>query len=132
MLTIMAKVFTFRGKTAEELQKLSLEEFAKMVPSRQRRALLKRGFTEDEKKVFRKFRKTRDKFIKTQTRDIIIVPEMIGLKFGVHNGKEYVTVDIKPEMVGHRLGEFSQTRRRVMHSAPGVGATKSSKFVPLK
>lgn len=128
----MAKIFTFRGKTAEELQKLSLEEFAKMVPSRQRRALLKRGFTEDEKKVFRKFRKSRGKFIKTQVRDTVIVPEMIGLKFGVHNGKEYITVDIKPEMVGHRLGEFSQTRKRVLHSAPGIGATKSSKFVPLK
>ncbi len=128
----MAKIFTFRGKTAEELQKLSLEEFAKMVPSRQRRALLKRGFTEDEKKVFRKFRKNRNKFIKTHVRDMIIVPEMIGLKFGVHSGKEWVTVDIKPEMVGHRLGEFSQTRKRVLHSAPGVGATKSSKYVPLK
>lgn len=128
----MAKIFTFRGKTAEELQTLSLEEFAKMVPSRQRRALLKRGFTEDEKKVFRKFRKSRGKFIKTHARDTIIIPEMIGLKFGIHNGKEYVTVDIKPEMVGHRLGEFSQTRKRVMHSAPGIGATKSSKFVPLK
>jgi len=128
----MAKVFTFRGKTAEELQKLSLEEFAKMVPSRQRRALLKRGMTEDEKKVFRKFRKSRGKFIKTQTRDMIIVPEMIGLKFGIHNGKEWVTVDLKAEMVGHRLGEFSQTRKRVLHSAPGIGSTKSSKFVPLK
>ncbi len=128
----MAKIFTFRGKTAEELQKLSLEEFAKMLPSRQRRALLKRGITEEEKKVFRKFRKNRNKFIKTQTRDAIIVPEMIGLKFGVHNGKEWITVDIKPEMIGHRLGEFSQTRRRVMHSAPGIGATKSSKYVPLK
>lgn len=128
----MAKVFTFRGKTAEELQKLSLEEFAKMVPSRQRRALLKRGLTEEEKKVFRKFRKNRGKFIKTQTRDAIIVPEMIGLKFGIHNGKEWITVDIKPEMVGHRLGEFSQTRKRVLHSAPGIGATKSSKFTPLK
>jgi len=128
----MAKIFTFRGKTAEELQKLSLEEFAKMVPSRQRRALLKRGLTEDEKKVFRKFRKNRTKFIKTQTRDMVIVPEMVGLKFGIHNGKEWVTTDIKAEMVGHRLGEFSQTRKRVLHSAPGTGATKSSKYVPLK
>ncbi|MFZ3078036.1 MAG: 30S ribosomal protein S19 [Candidatus Aenigmatarchaeota archaeon] len=128
----MAKVFTFRGKTAEELQNLSFEEFAKLLPSRQRRALLKRGMTEEEKKVFRKFRKSRGKFIKTQTRDMIIVPEMIGLKFGIHNGKEWVTVDIKAEMVGHRLGEFSQTRKRVLHSAPGIGATKSSKFVPLK
>lgn len=128
----MAKIFTFRGKTAEELQKLSLEEFAKMLPSRQRRALLKRGLTEEEKKVFKKFRKSRGKFIKTHARDMIIVPEMIGLKFGIHNGKEWVTTDIKPEMVGHRLGEFAQTRRRVMHSSPGVGATKSSKYVPLK
>lgn len=127
----MAKIFTYRGKTAEELQKLSLEEFAKLVPSRQRRSLL-RGLTETQKKVFRKFRKSHDRFIKTHARDMIIVPEMIGLKFGVHNGKEWVTVEIKPEMIGHRLGEFALTRRRVMHSAPGVGATKSSKYIPLK
>ena len=56
----------------------------------------------------------------------------MGTKVAVHNGKEYVTIDVKPEMIGHRLGEYAHTRKKVEHSAPGFGATKSSKFVPLK
>ncbi|MEM5872265.1 MAG: 30S ribosomal protein S19 [Candidatus Aenigmatarchaeota archaeon] len=126
----MAKVFTFRGKTLEELQKMSLEEFAKLLPSRQRRRLL-RGFSEKEKKFLEKLRKS-DKPVKTHLRDFIIIPEMVGKKVLVHNGNSWVGVDIKQEMLGHRLGEFALTRKRVIHSAPGVGATKSSKFLPLK
>ncbi len=125
----MARVFTYRGKTIEELQKLTLEEFIKLLPSRERRSLT-RGFTEQQKKVLKKIRS--GKFIKTHCRDMVIVPEMIGAKIGVHNGKEWKTIEIKPEMLGHRLGEFALTRKPVMHSSPGVGATRSSKFVPLK
>lgn len=128
----MAKIFNYRGRSIEELQKMSLEEFAKIIPSRQRRALLKRGMTEMEKKLLKKIRKSRGKFFKTHLREMIILPEMVGLKIGVHNGKEFVPVEIKPEMVGFRLGEFALTRKRVQHSAPGVGATKSSKYIPLK
>ncbi len=56
----------------------------------------------------------------------------VGIKIGVYSGKEYVPLEIKPEMLGHRLGEFVMTRKQVKHSAPGFGATRSSKFVPLK
>ncbi len=128
----MARIFAYRGKTFEELQKMSLEEFARLLPGRQRRALLKRGLTEMEKNFLKKIRKNRGNFFKTHLREMIILPEMVGLKIGVHNGKEFVSVEIKPEMVGFRLGEFVLTRKRVMHSAPGVGATKSSKYIPLK
>jgi len=120
----------FRGKTLEELQKLSLEEFSKLIPSRQRRSLL-RGFTVQQKKLLERLRK-KNKAQKTHVRDMVIIPEMVGKKILVYSGKEWVQVDIKAEMLGHRLGEFSQTRRKVMHSAPGVGATRSSKFMPLK
>ena len=65
-------------------------------------------------------------------RDAVILPDWVGLKFGIHNGKEFKTVEIKPEMIGHRLGEFSHTTGRVLHSGPGVGATRGSKFIPLK
>ncbi len=109
-----------------------MEEFARLMPSRQRRALLKRGLTEMEKNFLKKIRKNRGKFFRTHLREMIILPEMVGLKIGVHNGKEFVSIEIKPEMVGFRLGEFVLTRKRVMHSAPGVGATKSSKYIPLK
>jgi small subunit ribosomal protein S19 len=63
---------------------------------------------------------------------MVIIPQMVGVRIGVYNGKEYIAVDIKPEMVGHRLGEFAHTRKNVQHSSPGFGATKSSKYVPLK
>jgi len=126
----MAK-FEFRGKTLEEIKAMRPEEFMKIVNSRERRAL-KRGFTEKEKILLEKIRKNPAKFHRTQSREMVIVPQMIGVKIGIHNGKEYVSVEIRPEMLGHRLGEFAMTRKPVKHSAPGFGATRSSKFVPLK
>jgi small subunit ribosomal protein S19 len=126
----MARVFLLKGRTTEELQKMSLEEFAKLISSRSRRNLM-RGFDDDEKKFLEKLR-TSEKPVRTHIREMVIIPEMLFKKILVHNGKEWVSVDIKPEMLGHRLGEFALTRKRVQHSAPGVGATKSSKFLPLK
>jgi small subunit ribosomal protein S19 len=126
----MAKIFTFKGKTIEELQKISLEDFAKLLPSRQRRVLL-RGFTKEEKKLLIRLRKS-NKPVRTHLREMVIIPEMVFKKVLVHNGNTWIGVDIKPEMVGHRIGEFALTRKRVIHSAPGVGATKASKFLPLK
>lgn len=126
----MAKIYLFKGKTIEELQKMSLEDFSKLLPSRQRRALL-RGFTPEEKKFLENMRKT-TKPLKTQLREMVIIPEMVSRRILVHNGNTWVAVDVKAEMVGHRLGEFALTRKKVIHSAPGVGATKASKFMPLK
>jgi small subunit ribosomal protein S19 len=57
---------------------------------------------------------------------------MIGLSISVHNGKEFFDVSIKPEMVGHYLGEYAITNRRVQHGSPGVGSSRSSLYVPLK
>jgi len=126
----MPKIFMFKGKTIEELQKMSLEDFAKLLQARQRRALL-RGFDDKEKKFLEKLRKS-GKPVRTHIREMVIIPEMVFKKVLIHNGNTWIGVDIKPEMVGHRLGEFALTRHKVMHSAPGVGATKASKFLPLK
>jgi len=131
----MAKKFTFRGYTLEELQKMSMMEFAKLLPARERRTIV-RGFSPQHKKLLEKIRKLKDKKsgkpIRTHLRDMIILPEMVGMKFAIHNGKEFSVVEISPEMIGHRLGDFSLTRKRVVHSAPGVGATRSSLYIPLK
>nr|WP_083790809.1 30S ribosomal protein S19 [Methanothermus fervidus] len=126
----------YRGYKLEELQKMPLDKVIKLFPSRQRRSL-KRGFPPRHKKVLEKIRKYKrenktDKIIKTHCRDLIILPEMVGLTFGVYNGKEFVKVKIKPEMIGHYLGEFAPTRKKVEHGDPGMGATRSSMFVPLK
>ena len=122
--------FTFRGKSLEELKKLSQDEFALLVPSRQRRTL-QRGLSEDHKKLLHKV-KIKDPNIRTHLRDMIVLPEMVGLKIAIHSGKEFTPIDILPEMMGHYFGEFVLTRKKVSHGAAGIGATKSSKFVPLK
>lgn len=127
----MAKIFTFKGKTFEELQRLSLEEFARLLPAREKRKLLKRGMMDEEKNLIRKIREKKG-FVKTHCREMVIIPEMVGAKIGLYNGKDWITIEVKQEMVGHRLGEFALTRKRVQHSAPGIGATKSSKYIPLK
>ena len=122
--------FTFRGKSLEELKKLSHDEFALLVPARQRRTI-QRGFSEDHKKLLHKVR-IKDPNIRTHLRDMIVLPEMVGMKIAIHSGKEFVPIDIIPEMMGHYFGEFVLTRKKVAHGAAGIGATKSSKFVPLK
>jgi len=122
--------FTYRGKSLDELRKLTLEEFALLVPSRQRRTI-QRGLSEEHKKLLHKV-KINDPNIRTHLRDMIVLPEMIGMKINIHSGKEFSPVDIMPEMVGHYFGEFVLTRKKVSHGAAGIGATRSSKFIPLK
>ena len=126
----MAKIFTYKGRTVEELKKMSLDEFAKIIPSRERRKLT-RGLSDKEKKFLERLKKS-DKPVRTHLREMLIVPEMIDKRVLLHSGKEWTLVTIKAEMLGHRLGEFVLTRKKVMHSAPGVGATRASKFLPLK
>lgn len=53
--------------------------------------------------------------IKTWSRDSTIFPEMVGFRFGVHNGREHILVVVTEDMVGHKLGEFSPTRKFVRH-----------------
>jgi small subunit ribosomal protein S19 len=127
----MVKEFTFRGYTLDELKKMSIDEFAKLLDSRARRAL-KRGLTEQQKKLLENIRKNPEKFHKTHVKDMVILPEMVGAKIGVYSGKEWVSVFITPEMIGHRLGEFVQTTRRVKHSAPGIGASRGTRFLAVK
>ncbi len=130
----MAK-FTYQGKTIEELQKMEFKEFIKIVPSRQRRSLT-RGFTEHQKKLIERIKKFKlgktKKPIKTHCRDMIILPDMIGLTIHVHKGKDFFPVQITEQMIGRYLGEFALTRKPVKHSAPGIGATRSSAAVSVK
>ncbi|MFA5135119.1 MAG: 30S ribosomal protein S19 [Patescibacteria group bacterium] len=77
--------------------------------------------------------------IKTWSRSSVITPEMVGFSFGVHNGKEHITVYVIENMVGHRLGEFAQTRRFVRHGgkmqreqAAAAAATQQNEAVALQ
>lgn len=126
-MEIKKKEFTYRGKTLEELKNLDVREFAKFLPSRQRRMVL-RNFQKVEDFTSRaKEKLSRDKKIKTHIRDLVIVPQMVGMKIQVYNGNSFVPIEITGEMLGHKFGEFAPTRTRVKHSKAGVGATKGSK-----
>ena len=127
---MVKKEFTYRGKTLDELKKLSVSEFSMLVPARQRRSL-KRGFTEQQKILLKRVR-AKKKNIETHCRDMIILPEMVGLTIRIHNGKAFTPVIILEEMISHYLGEFALTRNRVEHSAPGIGATRSSASLSVK
>ncbi len=124
------KEFTYRGKTLEQLKAMSLNEFMELIPSRQRRKF-KRGFTDAEKILYENI-KHQKKNIKTHCREFIILPEMVGMMIKVYNGKEFLLITIQEEMISHRLGEFSMTRKHVAHNAPGIGATKSSAALSVR
>ncbi len=119
----------YRGYTLEELLKMPMDEFVKLVPARIRRSL-KRGLTHRQKKLLEKLRK--GKTPRTHARDMPVLPEMVGKTVYVHNGKEFVPVEITEEMIGHYLGEFVFTRKRVLHGKPGVGASRSTKHIAAK
>ncbi|MGV8141616.1 MAG: 30S ribosomal protein S19 [Candidatus Woesearchaeota archaeon] len=123
------KIWNYRGKTLEDLQQMSLSELAEILPSRQRRSI-KRGFDEGKKKVIKKLEKNNS--IETHVRDMLVLPQFVGKTIKIHNGKEFVPVIIQEDMIGCFFGELSQTRRRVQHNAPGVGATKSSSNLSVK
>jgi len=132
------KEFSFMGHTVEQMGKMSMDKLIELLPSRQRRSL-KRGLPIRQKKLLKNIREAKKEMeagnkvtIKTHCRDMVILPEMLGVTIGVYNGKEFVPIEIVPEMVGHYLGEFAMPRKRVSHGAHGVGSTKSSLYVPLR
>ena len=134
----MPKEFMYRGLTLNQLQSMSMDEFINLLPSRQRRSL-HRGLQPEQRILLEKVRKAKEDMrkggsasVKTHVRDMIVLPEMVGAAIHVHNGKEFVQVEIKPDMIGHYLGEFAITNKPVRHGTPGIGASRSSMYVPLK
>ena len=128
--------FTYRGHTLDELQDMSVEEVAELLPARQRRSI-ERGLSVEKQKLLEEARdadpeETRNNPIRTHLRDMPVLPEMVDLTFSVYTGEAFERVDVEPEMIGHYLGEFQLTRKSVTHGQAGLGATRSSKFVPLK
>jgi len=131
----LPKEFRYRGKSMEELNSMSTEALLELLPSRARRSL-NRGVSEEKRKLLEDARAIKEGKsegqIKTHARDMIILPTMVGLTIGVHNGREFVNLEVKPEMVGRYLGEYVITNKKVVHGTPGIGASRSSLYVPLK
>jgi small subunit ribosomal protein S19 len=126
---MVMKEILFKGKNIEELKKMSLQEVSLLLTSDARRKV--RHLTDVEKKFMDKVQKAK-KPVKTQYRGMIILPSMIGKTISIHDGKSFQPVLITEDMIGHRLGEFAMTRKKVMHNAPGIGATKSSSSLSVK
>jgi small subunit ribosomal protein S19 len=134
----MPREFMYRGYNLEQLQAMSMDEFIRILPSRLRRSL-QRGLTGEQRILLENIRKAKQAqeegqktVVKTHSRDMVILPEMIGTIILVHNGKTFSSVEISPEMLGHYLGEFALTHKAVKHGSPGIGASRSSMYVPLK
>ena len=130
----------YRGVPLSELAKMNMDSLIELLPTRRRRTL-KRGLPPRQKKLLMKLRaarkqqrkgKGKEVVVKTHCRDMVVLPEMVDLTIAVHNGKDFTRVKILPQMIGHVLGEFAITTKRVTHGNPGIGATKSSAYVPLK
>lgn len=156
----MVKEFEYRGVPTAELERMQLDKVIPLLGARQRRSL-KRGVTDGKRRLVARIREAKKAArsgaeggaegaeggagggagaagaaargdIRTHLRDLIVLPFMVGATVHVFNGKEFRPVEIKPEMIGHYIGEYSLTSRRVSHGAPGVGASRSSLYVPLK
>ena len=131
----MVREFTYRGISQKELEELSLDKLLKLFPARIRRSLT-RGINDNKRKLIGEIKAAKEGKLKTpintHLRDLIILPFMIGTTVNVYSGKEFVPVTITSEMVSHYLGEYVITNKRVSHGAPGVGASRSSLYVPLK
>ena len=130
------KEFAYRGHSLDELQEMDVDEVAELLPARQRRSIV-RGLSTEQQKLLETARSrdpdaTGDDPIRTHLRDMPILPEFVGITFAVYNGHSFERVRVEPEMIGHYLGEFHLTRSTVEHGQAGIGATRSSKFVPLK
>jgi small subunit ribosomal protein S19 len=128
--------FTYRGHTLDELQEMALDEVAELLPARQRRTIT-RGLTTEQQKLYDEAQEadpeeTANDPIRTHLRDMVVLPSFVDLTFAVYDGQEFERVTVEPEMIGHYLGEFVLTRGEVEHGQAGIGATRSSKFVPLK
>ena len=131
----MVKQFTYRGLSQKELEGLTIDELLKLFSARARRSLT-RGINDSKRKLIQEIKDAKSGKLKnpinTHLRDLLVLPYMTGVTVNVYSGKEFVPVTISSEMVGHYLGEYVITNKRVSHGAPGVGASRSSLYVPLK
>jgi small subunit ribosomal protein S19 len=130
----MVERIAFKGKTAEQVAAMPRQEFLNLISSRERRWIERNSlqYKKITEKILKRAKSGTKKAIRTHTRETVILPEFIGLAFEVYDGKAFQPVNVTATMVGHRLGEFAYTTKRVQHSNPGIRATRGSKFLAVK
>jgi small subunit ribosomal protein S15e len=113
---------SYRGIDLDKLPDYSNQDLMELFNARQRRKF-SRGIKRKPIALLKKLRQAKRETaysdkpdpVKTQLRNMIIVPEMIGSVVGVYNGKQYINVEVKPEMIGYYLAEFSITYKPIKH-----------------
>jgi small subunit ribosomal protein S15e len=133
------KKSTYRGIELEKLIEYPMDALVKLFKARQRRRFA-HGIHQRYDRLIKKLRKAKKetpygekpKPVRTHLRNCIVVPEMVGSIVDVYGGKYWNSVEVKADMIGHYLGEFSLTYKPIKHGKVGVGATRSSKFTALK
>merc|ERR1712014_398523 len=130
-----AKKFQYRGVELERLLDMSNAELMELMCARQRRKF-SRGISRAPTTLLKKLRAKKQGVpygekpepVKTHLRNMVIVPEMIGSIVAIYNGKQFISAEMKPEMVGTYLAEYSITYKPIRHGRPGLGG--ASKFIP--
>lgn len=127
------KKYTYQGIELDNLKKMPLSDLKKHLPSALRRHI-NRGFSQEEYDLITHCSQDHadEAIITTKCRNMMVLPVMIGKIIGIHNGNQFVEVEIKPDMISRRFKDLVPTKSSKAHGRPGVGATSSSKFVPLK
>ena len=130
----MVERIAFKGMTAEQVATMPMEKFMKLIGTRERRWVLRNSlqYKKIMEKIAARGKSGSQKAIRTHTRETVIFPSFIGMSFEIYDGKAYQPINITAGMVGHRLGEFAYTTKRVQHSNPGIRATRGSKFLAVK
>ena len=133
------KKYSYRGNDLKKLIEINMDEMSQLLRSRQRRKLRRKmgsKYARFINKLLEAKKNTapgdKPAAVKTHLRDCIVLPTMVQSVINIHKGNGYSNIEVKPEMIGYYLGEFALTYKRVSHGKPGVGATHSSKFVPIK
>merc|ERR1712039_637494 len=128
--------YSYRGVDLDKLLDMSNQDLMELFRARQRRKF-SRGIKRKPISLLKKTKREtaygdKPEAVKTHLRNMVIVPEMIGSVVGVYNGKQYINVEIKPDMVGHYLAEFSITYKPTKHGRAGGGGKGGASFIPLK
>jgi small subunit ribosomal protein S19 len=130
----MAERIAFKGMTPSQAALITHEQYLELICSRNRRSIKRNSM--DYRKLMGKVEKFKKnnvtKAVRTHLREAVILPSWIGVKFEVHDGKEFKQLVITANMLDHRLGEYAYSTKRVLHSAPGIRATRGSKFLAVK
>jgi len=120
----MVKKFDYHGIPLKELENMSLDKLFQLFTARARRSLT-RGITDGKRKLIEEIKSAKTgknkNPIKTHLRDLIILPNMVGVQVNVFSGKEFVPITVTPEMIGHYLGEYVITKWNTASSQGSMG-----------